>query len=327
MTRRSGGALLCALLVAALLNACGVTRGDDSRDLKMMIPNSPGGGYDQTGRAAVDVMEDLDITGGSFQVSNIIGAGGSAAMTELMGKKGDEHTMMTAGLGVVGSLYSFGNEYKLHDATPLAQLITEPEGILVPGDSPFETVDDFVQAWQDNPNDMVVGGGSSPGGPDHLFPMQLAAAVDIDPNTVNYVAYDGGGPLTSALLGEKIQVGFSGLAEFTGQIEAGELRVLAVSGEERQPQEILADIPTLTESDIDLVFLNWRGVLAPPDISDERRDELIGFLQEMHDSPEWQKTLETYGWTDEFITGDEFEEFLIAQDERVTGTLEELGLV
>lgn len=74
----------------------------------MLIPNSPGGGYDQTGRAAVQVMEDADITGGSFNVSKIIGAGGSAAMAQLMGKQGDEHTMMTVGLGVVGSLYSFG---------------------------------------------------------------------------------------------------------------------------------------------------------------------------------------------------------------------------
>ena len=65
--------------------------------------------------------------------------------------------------------------------------------------------------------------------------MQLADEIGIDPNDVNYVSYDGGGPLTSALLGEKIDVGFSGLAEFVGQIESGELRVLAVSGEERYP--------------------------------------------------------------------------------------------
>ena len=205
-------------------------------------------------------------------------------MTTLMGKNGDEHTMMTVGLGVVGSLYSFGNDYRLSDASPLAQLMSEPEGVLVPGDSPYETIDDLVQAWKADPSSVAVGGGSSPGGPDHLFPMQLAQTVGIDPNDVNYVSYDGGGPLTSALLGSKIKVGFSGLAEFEGQIESGELRVLAVSGDERLPQDTFADVPTLTESGIDLVFLNWRGVLAPPGISDERRDELVGFLQTMHDS-------------------------------------------
>ena len=220
-------------------------------------------------------MEDDDITGGSFEVTNVIGAGGSVAMTRLMNAEGDEHTMMTAGLGVVGSLYSFGARYKLDDATPLAQLIEDQEGVLVPADSPFKTIDDLVAAWEKDPDSVVIGGGSSPGGPDHLFPMQLATAVGVDPRELRYVVYDGGGPLTTALLGNKIDVGFSGVGEFEGPLEAGELRALAVSGEERLKGEAVNDVPTLTEAGIDLVFTNWRGVFAPPGISDERRDELI----------------------------------------------------
>ncbi len=330
MRRVPGGSLLhvgAATLLLLAMTSCGVTRDDDSRDLLMIIPNSPGGGYDQTGRAAVQVMEDDDITGGSFTVDNVIGAGGAGAMTSLIGKAGDEHTMMTVGLGVVGSTYSFGSEYQLQDATPLAQLMSEPEGVLVPGDSPYETLDDLVQAWEEDPGSIAVGGGSSPGGPDHLFPMQLADKIGVDPNDVNYVSYDGGGPLTSALLGEKIDVGFSGLAEFVGQVENGDLRVLAVSGEERYPDGPFAEVPTLSESDVDLVFLNWRGVLAPPEISEERTEELIGYLQEMHDSQGWKDQLAENGWTDDFKTGDDFAEFIDEQDDRVSGTLEELGLL
>ena len=126
--------------------------------------------------------------GGSFEVTNVIGAGGSVAMARLMNAEGDERTMMTAGLGVVGSLYSFAAPYKLHDATPLAQVIEDQEGVLVPADSPFETIDDLVAAWKDDPDSIVVGGGSSPGGPDHLFPMQLATAVGIDARELRYVA-------------------------------------------------------------------------------------------------------------------------------------------
>ena len=316
-----------AMVAALAATGCGVTRGDDSRDMLMIIPNSPGGGYDQTGRAAVQVMEEEDITGGSFTVDNVIGAGGAAAMTELVGSAGDEHTVMTVGLGVVGSTYSFGSDYRPQDATAIAQLMSEPEGVLVPADSPYKTLDDLVQAWKSDPASISVGGGSSPGGPDHLFPMQLAAEVGIDPTEVNYVTYDGGGPLTSALLGEKIAVGFSGLGEFQGQVEEGELRVLAVSGEERYPAGPFADIPTLTEEEVDLVFLNWRGVLAPPEISDERREQLIGYFEEMHDSDAWQTELEDNGWTDDFKTGSDFEEFIDEQDQRVTDTLGELGLI
>ncbi|HTW16575.1 MAG TPA: tripartite tricarboxylate transporter substrate-binding protein [Nocardioides sp.] len=316
-----------ALMAVTTFAGCGVTRGDESRDLAMWIPNSPGGGYDQTGRAAVGVFDQTDITGGDFEVTNILGAGGSVALTRLMGASGDEHTLMTMGLGVVGSAYSFALPYKVTDATPIAQLIEDQEGVLVPADSPYQSIDDFVAAWQADPSGIAVGGGSSPGGPDHLFPMQLAEAVDIEPSEVRYVPYDGGGPLTSALLGEKIAVGFSGLGEFEGQIEAGELRVLAVSGEERLTGKSVKDAPTLTESGIDLVFTNWRGVLAPPDISEERRAELIGFIEEMHATPQWEQALEDNGWTDALKTGDEFGEFLDEQDARVASTLEEVGLL
>ncbi|WP_224766150.1 Bug family tripartite tricarboxylate transporter substrate binding protein [Nocardioides campestrisoli] len=315
------------LLVCWPLAACGVTRGEESRDLLMIIPNSPGGGYDQTGRAAVSAMEDNDVTGGSFTVQNVIGAGGASAMTSLVGNAGDEHTLMTVGLGVVGSTYSAGSAYGVQDGTALAQLMSEPEAVLVPADSPFRTMDDLVEAWTEDPGALAIGGGSSPGGPDHLFPMQLADEVGIDPNQVNYVPYDGGGPLTSALLGSKIDVGFSGPAEFEGQVADGELRLLAVSGEARSPQETFADVPTLVESGIDLVFLNWRGVLAPPEISASRREELIGYLETMHATPQWQEQLVVNGWTDDFKTGEEFADFIEEQDARVSGTLEELGLL
>jgi putative tricarboxylic transport membrane protein len=318
---------LGTLLSLVLLASCGVTRGDDSRDLSMLIPNSPGGGYDQTGRAAVDTMEQLKVTGGTFDVTNIIGAGGSVAMTELMNEEGDQNVMMTVGLGVVGSLYSFGNQFRVTDATPLAQLMEEYEGVLVPADSPFKTMGDLVEQWKADPSKVVVGGGSSPGGPDHLFPMQLADVLGIDPRKVRYITYDGGGPLTSALLGSKIQVGFSGLGEFEGQITSGDLRVLAVSGKERINTKALKDVPTLNESDIDLVFVNWRGVLAPPGIPAKRRDQLIDDLVKMHDSPQWKAVLAKNGWIDTFRTGEDFEAFLVAQDKRVSGTLTKLGLL
>ena len=223
-------------LTAATLSACGVTRGDDERDLAMMIPNSPGGGYDQTGRAAVSVMEQEDITGGSFEVTNIIGAGGSVAMTRLMNAEGDENTMMTAGLGVVGSLYSFGLDYQLQDATPLAQLMEDQEGVLVPADSPFKTIDDFVEAWQEDPGGVVVGGGSSPGGPDHLFPMQLAEAHRPRPQGRPLRAVRRGWTAHQRPAGQQDPGRVLRPRRVRGPDRGGELRALAVSGRSGSPE-------------------------------------------------------------------------------------------
>ena len=324
-TTRTATVVALVLALATSLGACGVTRGGDDPDnrrLRMMIPNSPGGGYDLTGRAAAQVMEEDDLTG-RFEITNVIGAGGTVAMQRLLNERGADDLMMLMGLGVVGATYTNESAARVSDATPIAKVVEEQEGLLVPADSPFETVDDLVEAWKADPRSVTVGGGSSPGGPDHLFPMQLAQTVGIDPKDVNYIAYDGGGPLTTALLGEKIQVGTSGLGEFQGQIDDGSLRVLAVSGEERLAG---VDAPTLSESGIDFVFTNWRGVLAPPGIDDETRAYLVELLTEMHDTPEWREALKRNGWIDAFATGEDFGAFLKEQDERVESTLKELGL-
>lgn len=319
-------AVLAALALAVGAAGCGVTRGADdpnNRRLRMMIPNSPGGGYDLTGRAAVQALEENELTG-RFEITNVLGASGTVAMQRLANEEGADDLVMTMGLGVVGAVYTNKSDAVVSDMTPIARLVEEQEGILVPADSPFKTIDDLVAAWKDDPASVTVGGGSSPGGPDHLFPMQLADELGIEPREVNYITYDGGGPLTTALLGEKVEVGMSGLGEFEGQIEDGSLRVLAVSGAERL--DTVEDAPTLTESGIDLVFTNWRGVLAPPGISDTQRDYLTDLFTEMHDTEEWRKALEDNGWTDNFATGEEFEQFLIEQDTRVEDTLKELGL-
>lgn len=318
--------VLITLLAALLATGCGVTRGDDNQGLhrlRMMIPNSPGGGYDLTGRTAVKIMEEDKITG-RVEVFNVIGAGGTVAMARLMNEEGNGDLMMMMGLGVVGAVYTNGSTARVSDATALAKMVEEQEGILVPANSPFATIDDLVAAWKANPADVTIGGGSSPGGPDHLFPMETARAVGVDPTQVNFVSYDGGGDLLTALLGGKIDAGTSGLGEYVDQIESGQVRVLAVSGEERVEG---VDAPTLTEAGIDLTFTNWRGILAPPGISDQAKQSMIDVLEELHATEAWKEALVTNGWSDAFMTGQEFEDFLVEQDDRVATTLTDLGLL
>lgn len=317
--------VVIAVIATLLLSACGVTRGEETglHRLRMMVPNSPGGGYDLTARTAVKIMEDDDLTG-RVEVFNVIGAGGTVAMARLMNERGNDDLMMTMGLGVVGATYTNGSDIKASDATAIAKLIEDPGALFVPADSPFRTVQDLVAAWKADPSKITIGGGSSPGGPDHLFPMELAKAVGVEPKSVNFITYDGGGDLLTALLGKKITVGTSSPGELIDQIEAGQLRVLGVSSADRVEG---VDAPTLKEAGIDLTFANWRGVLAPPGISDSARQTMVTLLEKLHSTQGWKDALVKNGWTDAFITGAEFEQFLKDQDNRVSTTLTELGLL
>ncbi|SCL40442.1 putative tricarboxylic transport membrane protein [Micromonospora pallida] len=322
-----------AAATAFALAACGATAGkedagsgDDGQPvsgLRIMVPNSPGGGYDTTARTAAKVMEDAKIATG-VQVFNLPGAGGTVGLQRTVNEKGNGKLAMQMGLGVVGASYTSKSSATLTQTTPLAKMIEEAGAIVVPKDSPYRTIGDLVAAWKADPKGVAVGGGSSPGGPDHLLPMQLARAVGIDPRQVNFVSYDGGGELLPAVLGGKVAFGASGFGEFLDQVEAGQIRVLAVTSE--QPIEALKDVPTLTSAGIGLVFTNWRGIVAPPGISDADKKVWIDALTKMHDSDEWKAELAKRGWTDAFVTGDEFATFLTEQDRAVAELLKQLGL-
>ncbi|EEP71907.1 secreted protein [Micromonospora sp. ATCC 39149] len=332
-TRRNVLVMGVAAVTALALGACGATAdsakggsgggGGPATGLRIMVPNTPGGGYDTTARTAAKVMEDAKIATG-LQVFNLPGAGGTVGLQRTVNEKDNGKLAMLMGLGVVGASYTSKSQATLTQTTPLAKLIEEAGAIVVPKDSPYRTIGDLVTAWKANPKGLAVGGGSSPGGPDHLLPMQLAKTVGIDPRQVNYVSYDGGGELLPALLGGKVAFGASGFGEFLDQVEAGQLRVLAVTSE--APVEALKDVPTLKASGIDLVFTNWRGIVAPPGISDADKQVWIDALTRMHESAQWKAELTKRGWTDAFVTGDAFATFLTEQDRSVADLLKQLGL-
>lgn len=320
-----------ALLGSALLVLVGpplLTSGSDSDTgtqipgLRFMVPNTPGGGYDITARTAAKNAEEAGLTG-DVEVFNLPGAGGTVGLTRLVGERGNGRLAMSMGLGVVGAVHTNKTPRTLADTTPIARLTEEQDIVVVGKDSPYKTIQELLTAWKKAPGKLPVGGGSSPGGPDHLAPMLMAQAAGIAPKDVNYVPFDGGGELLASILGDKVAFGVSGVGEYLDQIKAGELRLLAVTGPQRVPG---LDAPTLREAGLDTEFTNWRGIVAPPGLSDAEREKLVGLVTELHDSPQWRESLKTHGWNDAFLPGEEFGDFLTAQDRRVASVLKELGL-
>jgi putative tricarboxylic transport membrane protein len=314
-TRRA--ALFSAVLAMALsLSACGVDT-DGEEPLRILVPNAVGGGYDTTARVAAGVMESEGLIERP-EVFNLEGGGGAVGLARLVGERGNPDLMMMMGLGVVGAVNSVDAAAALSEVTPVARLLTEPEVVMVATDSRHPDVRSMVDAWRDAPHRFVVGGGSQRGGPDHLAAHQLAETVGIDPLDVKYRTYDGGGPLLAALFDGEVDVAVSGVLESIDQVRAGSVRVLAVTGAERVPG---VDAPTLREAGIDLEFANWRGLVAPPGLSDGERQRLVDLVTRMHDSAEWHSAERSNGWTDAFLTGDDFGAFLAAEDTRVRDLL------
>ncbi|WP_351235969.1 tripartite tricarboxylate transporter substrate binding protein [Streptomyces sp. NPDC002133] len=317
-----GAALLVLVGPPLLTTGSGAETGTQIPGLRFMVPNTPGGGYDITARTAAKNAEDAGLTH-NIEVFNLPGAGGTVGLTRLVGEHGNGRLAMSMGLGVVGAVHTNKSPKTLSDTTPIARLTEEQDIVVVAKDSPYRTIQDLLDAWKKDPGKLPVGGGSSPGGPDHLAPMLMAQAAGIAPKSVNYIPFDGGGELLASILGNKVAFGVSGVGEYLDQIRSGELRLLAVTGPKRVPG---LDAPTLREAGLDTEFTNWRGIVAPPGLSDAERDKLVGLVRKLHDSRQWQDSMKKNGWNDAFLTGDAFGDFLDQQNTRVDTVLKELGL-
>jgi putative tricarboxylic transport membrane protein len=321
-----------AAATALVLAGCGDTEGDGGADgadgadepiarLQVMAPADPGGGWDQTARAMAASFEEEGLAR-SVQVTNVGGAGGTVGLAELVNERSEEF-LMVMGLVMVGAIETNQSQATLEDVTPIARLTAEDEIVVVPAESPYDTIDDLVADMKSRGQEVSIAGGSA-GGTDHILAALIAQASDVPVEDLNYIPYSGGGESLAALLGNKVSAGISGVGEYAQQVEAGELRALAVSGTDRIEG---IDAPTLTEAGLDVELINWRGVVGPPGLSDEARERLVALVDDLAESDAWQAQVERNGWADTYLAGDDFSAFLDEEQTRVRGVLEDIGLV
>ena len=215
-------------------------------DYTIMAPAAPGGGWDQTARSMQTALV-ADGISDKVEVLNAPGAGGTVGLIRFaQDSRGNPEDLIVAGYVMVGAILVNHSPIDLGMVTPIARLTGEQEAIVVPATSPIRDIDDLIVMLKADPQWVAWGGGSA-GGVDHILAAKVANAVG-DPGVrrsdgsppmsavqINYVPHSGGGEVAAALRDNKVTVGVSGIGEFESEIEAGHLRVLAVSGEERVP--------------------------------------------------------------------------------------------
>jgi putative tricarboxylic transport membrane protein len=261
---------------------------------------------------------------GNVQVTNVPGAGGTIGLAQFVNQaKGNPEQLIVGGYVMVGAILTNNSPVDLSMVTPIARLTSESVAIVAPAEGPIQSMDDLVAALKADPGAVSWAGGSA-GGADHITAGLIAKAVGVDPTKVNYIAFSGGGEALAAILGGQVSVGISGYGEFASQIEAGELKLLAVSGENRLEG---VDAPTLTEAGVDVVLENWRMVAAAPDLTDEQVAAISADIEKMAASEPWKKALADRGWDDRYLAGEAFQAQLAADIEATSGILKEIGLV
>ena len=293
--------------------------------IHFLIPGGAGGGWDGTARGTGEALTKSGIVG-SASYENMSGGGGGKAIGFLIENAASNHgTLMVNSTPIVIRSLVGRFPHNFRDLTMVAGTIGDYAAIITGKNSPYKNFSDVVAAYKKNPRKVSVGGGSVPGGMDHLVAALAFQAAGADPTKVKYIPYDAGGKLNAAILSGEVAAGSTGFSEAVGLAKAGEMRILAVTSAKRVPA--FKDAPTLKEQGYDATFVNWRGFFAAPGLPKDKADMYRKALAAMYATPEWKAVRDRNGWVDIHNSGKDFTAFLENQEKVIKALMQKLGFL
>lgn len=314
-TRAATAALMMTVAAPAMAQEC-------------IAPANPGGGWDFTCRQIGRIMTELKLVPNMVQVTNLAGAGGGVAYTQVVGKRGSDADLFVAASSATTTRLA-QNAFAGATADQVrwvGSIGGDPGVIVVAKDSPFQNLNDLIDAVKADPAKVAFAGGSAVGGFDHLkVLMTLDKAGFEDARAVKYIGLDGGADAITQTVGGFAQAMTGDMSEITGFIKSGDVRPIAVLSEERVAG--FEDVPTAKEQGVDIVAMNWRGIYVPKDISDEDYQTWVDNLGKVAKSDQWQTVMTENGLAPYTILGADFETFVAENIAEIQEVSKEIGLL
>ena len=293
--------------------------------IHFLIPGGAGGGWDGTARGTGEALTASGLIG-SASYENMSGGGGGKAIGFLIENAESQYgTLMVNSTPIVIRSLTGVFPYNFNDLTLVAGTIGDYAAMVVAKDSPINSMADLIAAYKDDMSGTAIGGGSVPGGMDHLVAAMIMQAAGEDPTAVKYIPYDAGGKAMAALLSGEIKALSTGFSEAVDLANAGEVKIIGVTSDERV--DAFRDAMTMKEQGIDMTFVNWRGFFAAPGLPADRLAAYQDVLAKMYDTPEWEEVRARNGWVNIFNSGEDFRVFLENQEKIIGDLMKKLGFL
>jgi tripartite-type tricarboxylate transporter receptor subunit TctC len=290
-----------------------------SEPMKIIIAYPPGGAVDALARNLGTVITEK--TGQSVIVENRPGGATNIAGQALMNSRPDGHTVALLDPTTVAlNQHMFKKlNYDPLALVPITTLIKFQLALAVPGDSPYKTLKEYVDAARAKPKTMSYAS-TGAGGPTHLTMERFKITAGID---VNHVPYKGGAPAVLDLSAGHVDSGLIDFASAVPLAKAGKIRILAITPTR---SDIIPGVPTFVESGYpNFVAGAWSGVFAPPNTPVEIVTALNALFREAVASPKvtsWVKSVSLEQFT---LTPGEFSSLIKNDSENYGSVIKAIG--
>ncbi|NYT60227.1 tripartite tricarboxylate transporter substrate binding protein [Alcaligenaceae bacterium] len=294
------------------------------RPITMIVPFPPGGVTDTVARPIADALgKEL---GQSVVIENKAGAGGAIGTGEAARAKPDGYTimLMLSSISILpeaDKILGRKAAYETTDFKPIARITADPTVLVVPANSPWTTVDEFVAAARKAPGELNYGS-SGIYGSMHVPMAMLEKKADI---RMTHVPYTGAGPAVAALLGGQVNAISTGPSSILQHIKAGTVRPLAHWGD--KPLNALPEVPSLSKAGYDVKFVQWSGIFVPKNVPAEVIERLRNAAKKVANDPDIQKKVLATGSPIDYMDADEFQVYWDADDTVLRQAVQDIGKV
>jgi len=319
---RSVAVVLSAL--AVILAALGGAAGADypARPVTLVVPYPPGGGVDAMARVVAAKMSDA--LHQQFIVDNRPGAGGTIGTRAVAQAAPDGYTLLLGHTGTISinpSLYTHAGYDPRKDFAPIGLVASMPVALLAHPSFPAKSIADFIAMAKKDPGKFNLGT-SALGTGGYMCAELFKAEAGIN---VAIIPYKGTAPVMNDLLGGHVPIAFGVLPPALGNIQAGKLRVIAVTSKKRF--SLLPDVPTFDESGLPgfEAVLHY-GLLAPAGTPKEIVSRLSVELRKLVDIAEVQKQIHNEGGDPLTSTAAEYAADIDNEEKKWSGLVKRLGL-
>ena len=292
--------VMLGLVLSLISQVSAIAQEFPTKPIELVIPYAAGGSHDLTARALASVAHQY--VGQPMLVTLKPGGGGAVGSQAVIRAKPDGYTLMLGGTGP-NTIFALVQKAPIgpDHFTSIARINYSPAVFAVKADAPWKTFREIIDYMKKNPGKFNFANTGTWGAGD--FPMRMVArTAGVE---YNNIPFDGGGPALLAVLGGNADGSFLFTAQLLPQIGAGKMRALAVTDTRRHRD--LPNVPTLREEGVDVVFTQWRSVLAPKGIPQAIAQKLEMAFKQMTEDGSFQALIKQLGDEIHFQGGKEFE--------------------
>jgi putative tricarboxylic transport membrane protein len=317
--------ILClAVVFGAVFAGDGWAADYPARAIEIVVPYAPGGGTDIMVRQIVKVLEEQKLVAVPVTVNNRTGGSGVVGKSYAINRPPDGYTLVAVDAGNWQQELQGNATWNYRkDFTYIARMVTDVNLLVVRKESPLTSVQEFLAAAKAKGKGGLSVGGTNVGQVDHIANINLSKAAKVD---LTYVPFKSGGEVMTTLLGGHVDAAWANPNECIGQLEAGQVRALAVADEERLKG--LPKIPTMKELGVSMVSNQWRALGGPGNLPKPVVDFWVNVLDKVRKTDTWKKGfLEKSVLEDGWLVGDAFLQSADREMEVDKGVFAELGML